>query len=95
MRVGGGEWIGTDARLSESHRLPQEVVEPSRLVYDHISAPHHRTTVIFDDLGDGRTRLNITMIFDTTEKRWTVETFKADIGLKQTLSSCGAFTWQR
>jgi hypothetical protein len=26
------------------------------------------------------------MIFDTTDKkRWTVETFKADIGLKQTL----------
>ena len=72
----GGEWIhtmhGPDGKDYPNHIVYREVVEPSRLVYDHISAPHHRTTVIFDDLGDGRTRLTFTMIFDTTEKkRWT------------------------
>jgi uncharacterized protein YndB with AHSA1/START domain len=92
----GGEWIhtmhGPDGKDYPNHIVYREVVEPSRLVYDHISAPHHRTTVIFDDLGDGRTRLTFTMIFDTTEKkRWTVETFKADIGLKQTLGRLEAY----
>ena len=86
----GGEWIhtmhGPDGKDYPNHIVYREVVEPERLVFDHISAPHHRTTVTFDDLGDGRTKLTFTMIFDTTEKkRWTVETYKADIGLTQTL----------
>jgi uncharacterized protein YndB with AHSA1/START domain len=86
----GGEWIhtmhGPDGKDYPNHIVYREVVEPELLVYDHISAPHHRTTVTFDDLGDGRTKLTFTMIFDTTEKkRWTVDTFKADVGLKQTL----------
>ena len=86
----GGEWIhtmhGPDGKDYPNHIVYREVTEPERLVYDHISAPHHRTTVTFDDLGDGRTKLTFTMIFDTTEKkRWTVETYKADIGLTQTL----------
>ena len=55
-------------------------------MFDHVSAPYHRTTVTFEDLGDERTKLTFTMIFDTAEqKRTTVETYKADIGLKQTL----------
>jgi uncharacterized protein YndB with AHSA1/START domain len=86
----GGEWIhtmhGPDGKDYPNHIVYRELVEPVLLVYDHISAPHHRTTVTFDDLGDGRTKLTFTMIFDTTEKkRWTMDTFKADVGLKQTL----------
>jgi uncharacterized protein YndB with AHSA1/START domain len=86
----GGEWIhtmhGPDGKDYPNHIVYRELVEPELLVYDHISAPHHRTTVTFDDLGDGRTKLTFTMIFDTTEKkRWTMDTFKADVGLKQTL----------
>jgi uncharacterized protein YndB with AHSA1/START domain len=86
----GGEWIhtmhGPDGKDYPNHIVYREVVEPERLVYDHVSAPHHRTTVTLDDLGDGRTKLTFSMIFSTTEqKRTTVETYKADIGLKQTL----------
>jgi uncharacterized protein YndB with AHSA1/START domain len=80
----GGEWIHT--MHGPDGIVYRELVEPELLVYDHISAPHHRTTVTFDDLGDGQTKLTFTMIFDTTEKkRWTMDTFKADVGLKQTL----------
>ena len=86
----GGEWIhtmhGPDGKDYPNHIVYREVIEPERLVFDHISAPHHRTTITFEDMGDGRTKLTFTMIFDTTErKRSTVETYKADIGLKQTL----------
>jgi len=85
-----GEWIhtmhGPDVTDYPNHIVYREVVEPERLVYDHISAPYHRTTVTFEDLGDERTKLTFSMIFDTTEdKRSTVERYKADIGLKQTL----------
>ena len=63
-----------------------EVVEPERLVYDHTSGPHHRTTITLEDMGDERTKLTFTMVFETMEhKRATVERYKADIGLKQTL----------
>jgi uncharacterized protein YndB with AHSA1/START domain len=86
----GGEWIhtmhGPDGTNYPNHIVYREVVEPERLVYDHTSAPYHRTTVTFEDLGDERTKLTFSMIFDTTEhKHSTVEKYKADIGLKQTL----------
>jgi uncharacterized protein YndB with AHSA1/START domain len=86
----GGEWIhtmhGPDGKDYQNHIVYREVVEPERLVYDHVSAPYHRTTITFDEVSDGRTKLTFSMIFDTTEaKRSTVERYKADIGLKQTL----------
>jgi uncharacterized protein YndB with AHSA1/START domain len=86
----GGEWThvmhGPDGRNYPNRIVYREVVEPERLVFDYISTPHHRTTVTFEDLGDGKTKLTFVMIFDTTEdKRWTAETFKAVEGLKQTL----------
>jgi uncharacterized protein YndB with AHSA1/START domain len=86
----GGEWIhtmhGPDGKDYPNHLVYREVVEPERIVYDHGSPPHHRTTVILEDIGDGRTKLTFSMIFETTEhKRLTVETYKADIGLTQTL----------
>jgi uncharacterized protein YndB with AHSA1/START domain len=86
----GGEWPhvmhGPDGRNYPNRIVYREVVKPERLVYDHISTPHHRTTVTFEDIGGGKTKLTMTMIFDTTEeKRWTVETFQAEVGLKQTL----------
>ena len=85
-----GEWIhtmhGSDGRDYPNHIVYREVLEPERLVYDHVSAPNHRTTISFEDLGDERTKLTFSMIFDTTEhKRSTVKRYKADIGLKQTL----------
>jgi len=85
-----GEWIhtmhGPDGKDYPNHIVYREVVEPERLVYDHVSAPYHRTTITFEDLGDERTKLMFSMIFDTTEqKRSTVEEYKADVGLKQTL----------
>jgi uncharacterized protein YndB with AHSA1/START domain len=86
----GGEWThvmhGPDGRNYPNRIVYREVVEPEKLVFDHISTPNHRTTVTFEDLGDGRTKLTFVMIFDTAEdKRWTAETFKAVEGLNQTL----------
>jgi uncharacterized protein YndB with AHSA1/START domain len=92
----GGEWIhtmhGPDGKDYPNHIVYREVIEPELLVYDHVSAPHHRTTISFEDLGDGTTRLTFGMIFETKEhKISTVETYKADIGLKQTLGRLESF----
>ena len=86
----GGEWVhtmhGPDGRDYPNRIVYAELVEPERIVYDHVSTPLHRTTVTFEDIGDGRTKMTFRMVFETAEdKRKVVETFKADVGLKQTL----------
>jgi uncharacterized protein YndB with AHSA1/START domain len=86
----GGEWThvmhGPDGRDYPNRIVYREVVEPERLVFDHISSPNHRTTVTFEDLGDGKTKLTFVMIFDTSEdKRKVAEEYRAVEGLSQTL----------
>jgi uncharacterized protein YndB with AHSA1/START domain len=86
----GGEWVhtmhGPDGRDYANRIVYVELVKPERIVYDHISAPWHRTTVTLEDIGKDKTKMTFQMIFETPEdKRKVVETFKADVGLKQTL----------
>jgi len=85
----GGEWVhtmhGPDGRDYENRIVYKELVEPERIVYEHISSPWHRTTVTFEDLG-GKTKLTFQMLFETAEhKRKVVEEYKAVEGLSQTL----------
>src|SRR5882757_9088706 len=87
----GGEWNhvmhGPDGHDYLNRIVYEEVVKPERLVFNHLSTPNHRTTVTFEDIGEGKTKLTMRMIFDTAEKkRWTEETLKAKAGLKQTLN---------
>ncbi|QNI37211.1 SRPBCC family protein [Edaphobacter albus] len=87
----GGEWNhvmhGPDGTDYINRIVYREVVKPEKLVFDHISVPYHRTTVVFEDIGGGKTKLSFHMIFDTTEeKRYVAEKFKAESGLKQTLN---------
>jgi uncharacterized protein YndB with AHSA1/START domain len=85
----GGEWVhtmhGPDGRDYPNRIRYAELVEPERIVYDHVNPPRYRTTVTFEDLG-GTTKMTFRMVFETPEdKRKVVEAFKADVGLQQTL----------
>lgn len=86
----GGEWNhvmhGPDGTDYINRIVYVEIVKLEKLVYDHVSAPYHRTTVVFEDIGAGKTKLSFRMIFDTTEeKRHVTEKFKAESGLRETL----------
>jgi uncharacterized protein YndB with AHSA1/START domain len=86
----GGEWIfimhGPDGTDYKNHIVYREVVRPERLVYDHVSGPLFRSTVIFEAEGD-KTRLSMRMVFETAELRNRVaEEFGAVEGLNQTLN---------
>ncbi|MGA7671271.1 MAG: SRPBCC family protein [Nitrolancea sp.] len=58
-----------------------EVVRPERLVYKHSGDDEDlhsfQVTTTFDDLGDGRTRLTMRMLFPTTESRDATVAFGA------------------
>ena len=85
----GGEWRfimhgpgGTDYK---NHTVYSEVVSPERIVYDHVSTPHHHTTITFSECGD-KTRVAFRMGFDSAELRDNVaQKFGAIEGLQQTL----------
>ena len=68
----GGEWIfimhGPDGTDYKNHIVYREVVRPERLVYDHVSGPLFRATVIFEAEGD-KTRIRMQMLFETAELR--------------------------
>jgi len=86
----GGEWIfimhGPDSTDYKNHIVYREVVRPERLVYDHVSGPLFRATVIFESEGN-KTRLSMKMVFETAELRNQVaEKFGAVEGLNQTLN---------
>jgi len=86
----GGEWTfimhGPDGTDYKNHIVYREVVRPERLVYDHISGPLFRATVIFEAIGE-KTRLSMQMLFETAELRNQVaEKFGAVEGLNQTLN---------
>jgi len=89
----GGEWIfvmhGPDGTDYKNHIVYREVVRPERLVYDHVSGPLFRATVIFEAEGQ-KTRIRMQMLFETAELRKKVaEEFGAVEGLEQTLNHLG------
>ncbi|HET9793025.1 MAG TPA: SRPBCC family protein [Thermoanaerobaculia bacterium] len=66
-----------------------EVLPPERLVYDHLSGPRFRMTVLFSEEGK-KTRVTVRMLFPSAADRdRTVETFHAVDGLGQTLGRLG------
>lgn len=85
----GGHWRhvmhGPDGVDYKNETVYLEVVQPERLVYEHLSGPAFVATVLFDDLGD-KTRVSVQMVFESAEvRRRTVEVFNAVEGLHETL----------
>lgn len=86
----GGEWDlimhGPDGTDYKNKSRYTEVVKYERIEYEHVSAPHFRFTVRFEELTPERTALHITMLFESAEQREAViKTFKADEGLRQNM----------
>jgi uncharacterized protein YndB with AHSA1/START domain len=89
----GGEWIftmhGPDGKDYPNHIVYTEIQQPEHLEYDHYGhrdedQPHFKSTIVFEEL-DGRTRVNMRMLFPTTEKRDEAAEFGAIEGGNQTL----------
>ena len=85
----GGIWDfvmhGPDGRDYDNKIRYVEIVRPERIVYDHCSAPNFHVTVNFAEEGR-KTRLTMTMLFETAELRDGVaKAYGAVEGLQQTL----------
>ena len=94
MNVGpGGHWRfhmhGPDGRSYRNEIVYREIVEPERLVYDHISEPFFHVAVTFSE-ENGKTRVTMRSLFESAEiLRKVIETFGAVEGMKQTLERLG------
>jgi uncharacterized protein YndB with AHSA1/START domain len=66
----GGVWRfimhGPDGTDYKNESVFVEVAEPELLVFDHISPPRFRATVLFEDLG-GKTKITFRQLFDLPE----------------------------
>jgi uncharacterized protein YndB with AHSA1/START domain len=85
----GGKWNltmhGPDGTDYPNEKVYRVVEKPGKLVFDHVSAPHHTTTIILEDLGK-ETRLCWHMLFESKEEfEVVVKTYKADEGLAQNI----------
>jgi uncharacterized protein YndB with AHSA1/START domain len=66
-----------------------EIVEPERLVYDHVSGPRFRASALFVEKG-GKTEVSVQMLFESAALRdQTIKQFGADEGLQQTMDRLG------
>jgi uncharacterized protein YndB with AHSA1/START domain len=67
----GGDWKltmhGPDGTDYPNHLVFVEITPPSRLMFDHVSAPLFRSTVTFDDV-KGRTKVTMRMLFRSAEE---------------------------
>ena len=84
-----GKWDfimhGPDGTDYENKVVFAEVIKPERIVFDHVVAPNHRTTITFAEQGD-KTFLTFKMVFETAEvKEKVVSQFKAAEGLTQNI----------
>ncbi len=89
----GGVWEhvmhGPDGRNYENRIVYVEVVKPERIVYDHVSYPPFRSTVLFEEEG-AKTAVSMRMVFESAELRAKVaKEHKAVEGLTQTLGRMG------
>jgi uncharacterized protein YndB with AHSA1/START domain len=92
----GGTWRfvmhGPDGRDYQNRITYDEIVPPERLAYHHgggddVEPVQFNTTVIFEDLGNGQTRLIWRGQFPTAEMRArVVKDYGADKGLVQTMA---------
>jgi uncharacterized protein YndB with AHSA1/START domain len=84
-----GKWSfimhGPDGKDYPSEVVYIEVVKPEKIVLDHTSWPHHRTTITFEARHQ-KTILHFKMLFASVEiKEQTIQLHKADVGLQQTI----------
>jgi uncharacterized protein YndB with AHSA1/START domain len=91
----GGTWRfvmhGPDGRDYQNCITFDEIVRPERLRYRHggddAEPVHFRTTVTFEDIGNGRTRLTLHAVFPSAAERdRVIKEVGADKGAQQTLS---------
>ncbi len=92
----GGVWRfvmhGPDGRDYQNRVTFEEIVRPERIVYRHggggdVEPVQFRQTVIFEDLGGGRTRLTWRGDFSSSAERdRVIKDYGADQGLVQTMA---------
>ncbi|HET6329435.1 MAG TPA: SRPBCC family protein [Holophagaceae bacterium] len=84
----GGEWRfvmhGADGTDYPNHSVFVEIVEPERIVLDHLSGPRFRMEAAFEDRG-GKTALSFRATFATEKDYEAVKGFAIE-GNRQTLS---------
>jgi uncharacterized protein YndB with AHSA1/START domain len=86
----GGAWQfimhGPDGVDYRNRSVFEEIVEPERIVFSHLSGPAFRMTATFDER-DGGTTVTMRMAFETAKERdQAVKVFGAVEGAKQTLA---------
>jgi uncharacterized protein YndB with AHSA1/START domain len=93
----GGVWRfvmhGPDGSDYENRITFDEIVPPERIVYHHggggdVEPVQFNTTLTFEGLGGGKTRLTLRSVFPSAEERdRVIKEYGADKGLVQTLAS--------
>jgi len=91
----GGEWNfmmhGPDGRNYDNKIVFIEIIKPELIRYKHVTFPHFDVRVQFE-AQQNNTLLNMHMLFETKEAlQKTIEVFKADEGLKQTIARLEAY----
>ena len=97
----GGVWRfvmhGPDGRDYENRITFDEIVPPERIVYHHgggddVEPVQFNTTVSFEALGSGKTRLTMRGVFQSAKERdRVIKEYGADKGLVQTLARLGEY----
>jgi uncharacterized protein YndB with AHSA1/START domain len=101
----GGVWRfvmhGPDGTDYQNKITYVEIDAPKRLVYQHgddkeTEPVNFKVTVTFDDLGDGRTKLDMRMVFPSAAaKNFVVEKYGAVEGLEQHVNRLGEHLGQQ
>ncbi len=83
----GGVWRfvmhGPDGTDYQNNNVFVEIVEPARIVFDHVTWPQHRVTATFEEV-DGKTRLAFRMVFRSAVDCDKVKGYAVE-GLEQNL----------
>jgi uncharacterized protein YndB with AHSA1/START domain len=97
----GGVWRfvmhGPDGRDYENRVIFEQVVRPERIAWRHgggddVEPVQFQTTVTFEDIGGGRTRLTWRGVFPSAaERARVIKEYGADKGLVQTMSRLGDY----
>ncbi len=97
----GGEWIftmhGSDGTNYPNRVVYTEIKNPELLKYDHFAGykddgkpPHFKSTITFEEV-NGKTSVNMNMLFPTAYRRDEAAEFGAVEGGHQTLSRLAEF----
>ncbi|REL24034.1 ATPase [Rhodohalobacter sp. SW132] len=97
----GGEWIftmhGPDGTYYPNRVVYTEIKHPELLKYDHFAGykkdgkpPHFKQTITFEEV-NGKTKVEMNLLFPTPKKRHEAAEFGAIEGGHQTLSRLAEF----